>query len=216
MMRIRFTEKMEALHTELIIMSALCEEAIACAAKALFQGDAHLREQVFSLEDEINRKEAEIEKLCLGLILHEQPVGGDLRKIYVAQKMIVDMERIGDQAYDIAEISAYCQNHTVITSVPLQQMSEAAVSMLGQSIDAFVRQDAALAAETISRDEVVDALFDQTKQSLLGLISENPAFGSDCLDVLMIAKYFERIGDHSENIAQQVIYSVTGERAEGG
>lgn len=214
-MRIRFTQKMEALHAELIAMSALCEEAIACAAKALFRGDGSLRRQVFSLEDEINRKEAEIEKLCLSLILHEQPVGTDLRTIYVAQKMIVDMERIGDQAYDIAEISAYCQNEAVIQSVPLQEMSEAAVHMLGQSIDAFVRQDAALAQETIAHDEIVDALFDRTKQSLLKLISEHPDFGSDCLDVLMIAKYFERIGDHSENIAQQVIYSVTGERVDG-
>lgn len=214
MMRIRFTQQMDTLHRELILMSALCEEAIACAAKALFGGDVELREKVGQLEDEINRKEAEIEKLCLALILHEQPVGSDLRKIYVAQKMIVDMERIGDQAYDIAEISAYCQNQTVIGSVPLKKMSEEAVSMLGHSIDAFVRQDAELAQSTIARDEVVDALFDQTKSSLLRLIQENPAFGSECLDILMIAKYFERIGDHSENIAQQVIYSVTGTRPE--
>jgi len=209
-MRSSFTKQLEALHTELITMGALCEDAISCAVRALIDGDGALREKVVRLESEIDDKEREIEDFCLRLLIREQPVAGDLRQIHAAQKLIGNMERIGDQALDIAEISA-----TIDTSeksdVHLADMAQAVSLMLQNSVDSFVARDAAAARAVIGSDDFVDALFVTIKTELAERIALDGRRSDACLDLLMIAKYLERIGDHAVNIAEQVVYLETGE-----
>lgn len=210
-MRSRFDEQLAALHNELTQMGAMCEEAIAVASRALAAGDARQADQVFSLDGEINRMERTIETLCLKLLLQQQPVAGDLRQVSAALKMITDMERIGTQATDIAEIITFLDGRTGEECGQIRLMAEAASRMVTESIDAFVRQDVGLAGAAADRDDVVDDLFLQVKSSLIRLIAEKPSDGGYALDLLMIAKYFERIGDHAVNIAEWVVFSVTGE-----
>ena len=209
-MRSRFDEQLAELHRKLTQMGAMCEEAIAVAIKALVCGDAAQTKQVFSLDAEINQMERTIEALCLKLLLQQQPVARDLRQVSAALKMITDMERIGTQAADIAEIITFLDGRTGEECVPIRSMAEEASRMVTQSIDAFVKQDVTLAAEAIARDDVVDDLFLEVKPSLIKLIAKTPSDGGYALDLLMIAKYFERIGDHAVNIAQWVVFSVTG------
>jgi len=211
-MRERFINQLEALHAELILMGALCEDAIASAVKGLIDEDEALQKKVALLEDEINHKERDIEDLCLRMLIRQQPVAGDLRQISAAQKLIANMERIGDQALDIAEISAFMAGSPIKRDVHISDMARAAVTMLRKSVDAFVTGDVAGAKESIADDDVVDALFVTIKGELVAEIAKNPQSGGACLDLLMIAKYLERIGDHAVNIAEQVIYMVTGER----
>ena len=215
-MRSRFDEQLATLNKELTQMGAMCEEAIAIASKSLTAGDVKLTEQVLSLDGEINRMERAIETLCLKLLLQQQPVARDLRQISAALKMITDMERIGTQAADIAEIITFLDGRTGEECEQIRFMAEAASQMVTESIDAFVRQDVMLAAGAIDRDDVVDDLFLQVKASLIQLIAKKPADGGYALDLLMIAKYFERIGDHAVNIAEWVAFSVTGEHKKGG
>lgn len=212
-MRSRFSVELKELHSALLMMSVLCEDAISCALKALFEQDMGLAEKVNALEAQINSKEKEIDKHCVTLILREQPIAGDLRDITTAQKMIVDMERIGDQAQDIAEISGYCActGVNIINIMPLRAMAAEAIGMLSMSIDAFMAQDESVAVKAIARDDVIDRLFLECKKSLVQQIRQNSIDEESALDLLMVAKYLERIGDHSENIAQQVIYSIHGE-----
>lgn len=209
-MRSRFDEQLVTLHNELTRMGAMCEEAIAVASKSLIMGDAKLTDKVFSLDGEINQMERTIETLCLKLLLQQQPVAGDLRQVSAALKMITDMERIGTQAADIAEIITFLDGRTGEECEQIRFMAEAASWMVTESIDAFVKQDVMLAGAAIDRDDVVDDLFLQVKSSLIRLIAEKPADGGYALDLLMIAKYFERIGDHAVNIAEWVVFSVTG------
>lgn len=209
-MRSRFDEQLATLNNELTQMGAMCEEAIAIASKALTEGDIKLTDKVLWLDGEINRMERAIETLCLKLLLQQQPVARDLRQISAALKMITDMERIGTQAADIAEIITFLGGRTGEECEPVRFMAEAAIEMVTQSINAFVNQDALLSERAIERDDVVDDLFLQVKTSLIRLIAENPADGGYALDLLMIAKYFERIGDHAVNIAEWVVFSVTG------
>lgn len=212
-MRSRFSEDLKELHNALLMMSVLCEDAISCALKALFEQDQHLREKVGALEVQINSMEREIDQQCVSLILREQPIAGDLRAITTAQKMIVDMERIGDQAQDIAEISEYCAGAEAgsIHIVPLRAMAMEAIQMLSMSIDAFTAQDETAARNAIAKDDTIDRLFLECKKSLVQQIRQNTITEESALDLLMVAKYLERIGDHSENIAQQVIVSIHGE-----
>jgi phosphate transport system regulatory protein PhoU len=212
MMRERFVHQLEALHAELILMGALCEDAIASAIKGLIDEDAALQKKVEQLERDINHKEREIEDFCLRLLIRQQPVAGDLRQINAAQKLIADMERIGDQALDIAEISAFMAGSPIKSDVHISDMARATVTMLQKSVDSFVKADAMGAKAVIAYDDVVDALFVKIKGELVEAIAKDPASGGACLDLLMIAKYLERIGDHAANIAEQVIYMVTGER----
>lgn len=214
MMRESFINQLETLHTELIRMGALCEDAIASAIKGLIDEDESLREKVIRREDEINQKEREIEDFCLRLLIREQPVAGDLRQINAAQKLIANMERIGDQAVDIAEISAFMSGSPVKSDVHIADMARAAITMLQKSVDSFVAADIELAREVIAYDDVVDDLFVKIKNELVGQIARDNARGGACLDLLMIAKYLERIGDHAVNIAEQVVYTVTGERGD--
>jgi len=195
-------------------MGALCEDAIACAIKGLVEEDDSLREKAIRFEVEINQKEREIEDFCLRLLIREQPVAGDLRQISAAQKMITDMERIGDQATDIAEISAFMAGSPIKSDVHIADMARATVNMLRDSIDSFVTGDIVKAREVVAYDDVVDDLFVKIKGELVYQITQDNARGGACLDLLMIAKYLERIGDHAVNIAEQVVYTITGERSD--
>ena len=208
-MRSRFDEQLALLNRELIEMGALCEEVIALSSQALTEGDTALASKVAPLDSEIDHKEREIENLCLKLLLRQQPVARDLRQISAALKMITDMERIGDQAEDIAEIVGFLGRQAENDAL-LKKMAEAVIQMVTESVDAYVKCDIILAKKVIAADDVVDEQFARVKQSLIGKIAADPADGEYALDLLMIAKYYERIGDHATNIAEWVIYSVTG------
>jgi len=209
-MRTRFDEQLSLLNRQLIEMGASCERAIAAAAQALLSGDTKLASTVKPIEEEIDRKERDIESLCLRLLLQQQPVARDLRQISAALKMITDMERIGDQAADIAEIIGFLDGRTGAECEHIGDMARAAISMVTGSVDAYVKRDVALANEIIERDDVVDQLFTDVKQTLAKMLLDNPQDSQYALDILMIAKYFERIGDHAVNIAEWVEFSVTG------
>lgn len=209
-MRNKFDEQLSQLNHEMIEMGALCEEVIALASRALTENDKSLAARVAPLDSEIDRKERDIENLCLKLLLQQQPVARDLRQISAALKMITDMERIGDQADDIAEIVLYLEGVPAESHELLRKMAEAAIGMVSDSVDAYVRQDVALAEKVIADDDTVDAYFDKVKQALIRRIADDPAEGGTALDLLMIAKYLERIGDHATNIAEWVEFSVTG------
>ena len=207
-MRDEFERQLALLNEELTTMGGLIESAIANAVKAL-DGDEHSINKAYDYEKSIDNKEREIESLCLKLLLTQQPVASDLRLISAALKMITDMERIGDQAEDIAEIITYmdceCAN-----SALLREMAKDTIKMVTESVDAYVRRDTELAKLVIAEDDIVDDYFAKVKKELIAQIAENPAGGEQTLDFLMIAKYFERIGDHAVNIAEWVIFSVTG------
>lgn len=209
-MRTRFDEQLSQLNREMIQMGALCEQAIATAAKALLDGDTRTAQQVAPLDGEIDKKERDIETLCLRLLLQQQPVARDLRQISAALKMITDMERIGDQAADIAEIVGFLGGHSGAICGPIAEMARAAISMVTGSVDAFVKRDTALAREIIAQDDEVDRLFAGMKRALIEQIARCPDEGEYALDLLMIAKYLERIGDHAVNIAEWVVFAVTG------
>ena len=210
-MRNKFDEQLLQLNHEMIEMGALCEEVIALSSQALTEGDTALAAKVAPLDSEIDHKEREIESLCMKLLLQQQPVARDLRTISsAALKMITDMERIGDQAEDIAEIVAFLDGRQAENDVLLKEMAKAVIQMVTESVDAYVKCDIMLAKKVIAADDVVDEQFARVKQSLIGKIAADPADGEYALDLLMIAKYYERIGDHATNIAEWVIYSVTG------
>lgn len=209
-MRSRFDEQLATLNNELTRMGAMCEEAIEASSKALAMGNVKLTEKVFALDGEIKQMERTIETLCLKLLLQQQPVAGDLRQISAALKMITDMERIGTQAADIAEIITFLDGRTGKECEHIRFMAEATMQMVTESIDAFVKQDIVLARVAVDHDDRVDDLFMQAKTSLIRMIAEKPTDGGYALDLLMIAKYFERIGDHAVNIAEWVVFSVTG------
>ena len=209
-MRHKFDEQLLQLNHEMIEMGALCEEVIALSSQALTEGDTALASKVAPLDSEIDHKEREIENLCLKLLLRQQPVARDLRQISAALKMITDMERIGDQAEDIAEIVAFLDGRQAENDALLKEMAKAVIQMVTESVDAYVKCDIMLAKKVIAADDVVDEQFARVKQSLIGKIAADPADGEYALDLLMIAKYYERIGDHATNIAEWVIYSVTG------
>ncbi len=214
-MRNRFDEQLALLKKELIEMGALCEEVIAKASEALTRGDVALAAKVAPLDEQIDQKEHDIEALCLRLLLQQQPVARDLRKISAALKMITDMERIGDQAEDIAEIVTFLKGRTGQNDDLLREMARSTIKMVTESVDAFVKHDIMLAEKVVAYDDVVDNYFEQVKDELIARIAENPDDGEYALDLLMIAKYFERIGDHAVNIAEWVIFSVTGVHKEG-
>ena len=214
-MRNRFDEQLDLLNQELIQMGALCEEVIDLVTKALVRGKSELAKKVAPLDGEIDQKERTIETMCLKLLLHQQPVARDLRQISSALKMITDMERIGDQAEDIAEIIGFLDKENKqdykFDETTLQRMGDSAKKMVVESVTAYVNKDLALARSVVQEDDIVDALFLNVKQELIERIALNKAEGEYILDLLMIAKYLERIGDHAVNIAQWVVFSVTGE-----
>ncbi len=213
-MRSKFDEQLEYLNVELIKMGALCEEAISSAIKALLDDDREMSRKARDTDREIDQKERDIEALCLKLLLQQQPVARDLRVISSALKMISDMERIGDQAADIAEITSFIIGSNAQGRIHLRDMALAAINMVTESIDSFVKKDMALAEHVIQADDVVDALFLKVKTELISLIQNDNGGAETYLDLLMIAKYLERIGDHATNIAEWVLFSITGKHAE--
>lgn len=213
-MRNRFDEQLYELNKEIIEMGAMCEEAIDNAVKALVTGDIQLANQVKGGSGAIDQMERAIESRCMKLLLHQQPVAKDLRMISAALKMITDMERIGDQAEDIAEIVTFLNGRTIKEMKMIEGMARKTSEMVTGSVDAFVKKDMELAEAIILQDDVVDDYFTKVKCGIISLIAENPDAGEFALDLLMIAKYLERIGDHATNIAEWVIYSVTGAHKE--
>ena len=213
-MRNRFDEQLNNLNNELITMGALCEEAISCAVKLLIDNDVKMKENVLDADKQIDQKERDIETLCMKLLMQQQPVASDLRTISSALKMISDMERIGDKASDIAEIAEYAYGSGMESETHIADMARATIQMVTDSIDSFVKKDVDLAHTVIEHDNIVDDLFDKVKSELISAIENKAANAEALIDLLMIAKYFERIGDHAENIAEWVIYSITGKHAE--
>lgn len=213
-MRNRFEEQLFELNREIIEMGAMCEEAISSAVKALTCGDMELAVSVERNGSVIDQMERDIEGHCMKLLLHQQPVAKDLRMISATLKIITDMERIGDQAEDIAEIVTFLNGHTMDGMKIIEEMAHETIEMVTASVDAFVKKDIALAQRVIDHDDIVDDYFSRVKCDIISLISENHADGEFALDLLMISKYFERIGDHATNIAEWVIYSITGTHKE--
>ena len=207
-MRSNFDRQLSELNRSLIEMGAMCEEIIALATKALAEGDMELAKRVDTLGADIDRMERTIESMCLRLLL--QPVARDLRQISAALKMITDMERIGDQAEEIAALVRFLGGHGAGDDALICEMARCAVNMVTESVDAYVKYDIMLAERVIAEDDEVDARFIQVKAELIDAIAKNPSNGELDLDLLMIAKYFERIADHAVNIAEWVIFAVTG------
>ena len=189
-MRNYFDEQLELLNVELIRMGSLCEDAIMGASRTLM-GEEGFAKQVNDAEHEIDQKERDIENLCFKLLLKQQPVAKDLRQVSAA-------------------LRRYIQDNTYESNLHIRDMAEATMKMVTDSIDSFVKRDLELARKTMKEDDVVDELFNKVKTELIGLIGEDSSKGEMCLDLLMIAKYFERIGDHATNIAEWVEYSITG------
>ena len=208
-MRSRFDEQLALLNKEMIEMGALCEEVIALASKALTEADPELAKKVAPLDAENDQKERNIESLCLKLLLQQQPVARDLRTISAALKMITDMERIGDQASDICEIATMGHLRSPRPE-HFASMAQAAISMVHRAIDAYIHKDIELAQQVELSDDIVDALFNDVKADLIAGLRGHPDRTEECLDLLMIAKYLERIGDHAVNIAEWVVYAITG------
>ena len=212
-MRNRFDEQLALLNRELIEMGALCEESIACAVKALFdEKTSEMIAKVNDNEEETDHMEHDIEALCMKLLLHQQPVAKDLRGVSSALKMISDMERIGDQSQDIAEIAGFVHSTELAGKVHISDMANEAISMVTMSVDSFVRKDVKLAKAAIEADDKVDARFLEVKRELIELVRSDSGDAEYFMDLLMAAKYLERIADHATNIAEWVVYSITGER----
>ena len=209
-MREFFQEQLNELKRELTVMGASCEEIIALASHALTDMDEDLVRKVETIGAQIDESERTIETICMKLLLRQQPVARDLRQISAAMKMITDMERIGDQAEDIVEIVPYMNGHPDEKFPKIREMAKAAQTMVTDAIDAYVKQDLELAKKVMAHDDVVDNYFIQIKKGIIDLIAAEPSQGEYALDLLMIAKYFERIGDHCTNIAEWVEFSVTG------
>lgn len=210
-MRNRFDQQLDLLNEHLLGMGALIERSIEKATQALIRQDEQAANEAIGADDEIDQKEQEIEGLCLKLLLQQQPVARDLRLISAALKMITDMERIGDQAADISGIVCYIAGQPYIKElVHLPQMAEAAIRMVKGSLDAYVRKDLTLARKVINMDDEIDGLFAEIKDELIEQIRTDANAGSQAIDLLMIAKYYERIGDHAQNIAEWVEYALTG------
>lgn len=216
MPRSRFDHQLETLNTELITMGALVETTIASAAKALMEGDRTQAKRIAQNDSQIDGMEKSIESLCLKLLLQQQPVARDLRLISAALKMITDMERIGDQSADIAEIVTVADLTASDDTMHIGNMARAAIKMVTGAVDAFVSRDVRAAVEVIKYDDVVDDLFNKVKHELLESLRTSTEKAEYALDLLMIAKYFERIGDHATNIAEWVVFSITGRHDEEG
>ena len=215
-MRNHFDEQLMQLNREMITMGSLCEKVIAMAAKSLLEGDKELAAKVVHSDSEIDQKEREIEAMCLKLLLQQQPVARDLRIVSSALKMITDMERIGDQSADIAEIVTVADLTASDDTMHIGNMARAAIKMVTGAVDAFVSRDVRAAVEVIKYDDVVDDLFNKVKHELLESLRTSTEKAEYALDLLMIAKYFERIGDHATNIAEWVVFSITGRHDEEG
>ncbi len=211
-MRENFNRQLDTLNREMTDMGSLCESAIESAVRALLRRDEKAAESVAAIEDEINHAERDIEALCLKLLLKQQPVAADLRTVSSALKMITDLERIGDQAADIAEIVRHADFDENYDNEHIREMATGVSKMVTGSVDAFVERDLDAAKDVIRRDDQIDDLFKKACDDLAGYIGKNPKKAAPALDLMMTAKYLERIGDHAVNVAEWVEFSITGER----
>ena len=210
-MRNRFDRQLKTLNDELIEMGNMIEKSIEKALVALITQNVEKAKKVIAYDAEIDRQEREIESLCMKLLLQQQPVASDLRLISSALKMITDMERIGDQAADIAELAIFMADKPYIKDLKhINQMGQETMVMVASSVDAFVEKNLQKAQKVLEHDDIVDELFNEIKKELIEMIHVNKDIGEQAADLLMVAKYFERIGDHATNIAEWVIYSITG------
>lgn len=210
-MREYFDLELKALNDKLIEMGALVEGAIKNTITIITNGEYDKLETSRIIEEKINTMEREIQNYCLNLLLLQSPVAGDLRTVSAALKMITDLERIGDQAIDIAEMSTYlkdCEN--IYSMTHLSEMAERSSNMVTTAIDAFVKKDLKLAKTIATMDDAIDDLFNKVKQEVIDIINANKELDQQAIDVLLIAKYFEKIGDHAENIGEWVVFSITG------
>ena len=210
-MRNKFDMQLDLLNEQLTHMGELCEVAINRGTEALKKGDLKQAAEVIRADEEIDQMEKDVERLCLKLLLQQQPVARDLRQISAALKMITDMERIGDQASDIAEI-IISENKSEATDIQtIGQMSESVAKKVRDSVNAYVEKDLELSRQVMEADDAVDRLFEENKQELINFISDNKGVqGKRAIDLIMVAKYLERIGDHATNIAEWVEFSITG------
>ena len=213
-MRNRFDRQLSELNNNLTEMGALCENAIYLAVRAFIEGELEFAKKSVEVDSEIDEKEKEIEQQCLRLLLQQQPVARDLRILSSALKMITDIERIGDQASDIAELAQYTVGTYSMISPHIKKMAEESVKMVKDSIDSFVKRDQKLAESVIAYDDIVDSLFYTVKCDIIELLKSENTNGEAIIDVLMIAKYLERIADHATNIAEWVLFSITGKHKE--
>lgn len=209
-MREYYTAQLETLNTNMIQMGALCEDAISAAIQSLLEDDRTIAKKVADTELEIDQMERDIERQCMRLLLMQQPVATDLRVVSSALRMIADLERIGDQAFDIADITKSGSFQGFSGKVHIKEMAKAAIHMVTDSVDSYVKQDVQLAKRVTEEDDVVDELFLKVRRELAKLIHTDKNASEQALDLLMIAKYLERIGDHAVNVSEWVIYSVTG------
>ena len=211
MTRYLFDSELVELNNEMIELGSLIEKAIEAAIQALIMQDTEIAEKTIRDDETVDSQERKIEALCLKLLMQQQPVARDLRTISSALKMITDMERVGDHAADISEIILMMDGKPYIKDLEhIKSMAKETTFMLNNSIDAFVHKDQMLAADVITHDDVVDELYCNVKKELINLIHQNPDNGEQAMDLMSIAKYFERIGDHATNIAEWVIFSITG------
>ena len=209
-MREYYTAQLETLNTNMIQMGALCEDAISAAIQSLLEDDRTIAKKVADTELEIDQMERDIERQCMRLLLMQQPVATDLRVVSSALRMIADLERIGDQAFDIADITKSGSFQGFSGKVHIKEMEKAAIHMVTDSVDSYVKQDVQLAKHVAEEDDVVDELFLKVRRELAELIHTDQNASEQAMDLLMIAKYLERIGDHAVNVSEWVIYSVTG------
>lgn len=210
-MRKYYEAQLATLNTSLIQMGALCEDAISSAIQGLLENDPEIAKKVSETELEIDQFERDIERLCMRLLLMQQPVATDLRVVSSALKMISDLERIGDQAYDIADITKNRSFHDFSGKVQIKEMAKAAIGMVTDSVDSYVKQDLELAKKVAKEDDRVDELFLRVRAELVDLIRKDATNSEQAFDLLMIAKYLERIGDHAVNVSEWVIYAITGD-----
>ncbi len=211
-MRLELDKQLIRLHVELIKMGSLCEKAISLSAKLLTKKSDAMMQEVFGVDAEIDAKEKELESFCMMLLLKQQPVAKDFREVSAALKMVSDLERIGDQAADIADLSRHIKGETVHGMLHIDDMASAAVKMVTESVDAFVKGNLLVARKVIEDDDIVDGLFNCVRGELIKMIQEKKIEAETAVDLLMAAKYLERIGDHAVNLAEWVEYSITGER----
>lgn len=210
-MREYYESQLATLNTEMIQMGALCEDAISGAIQALLEDNKNLAEKVGNIEMQVDQYERDIERLCMRLLLMQQPVATDLRVVSSALKMISDLERIGDQAFDISDITKHVSFREYESKVHIKEMAKAAIGMVTDSVDSYVKKDVDLAKKVAKADDQVDALFLKVREELVALVRTNQDMAEGALDLLMIAKYLERIGDHAVNVAEWVIYAITGD-----
>lgn len=208
-MRSKLDEQLNQLNKEMMNMGVMIEESIQKAIKALMKQDVDLATEIMTADEEVDRQQKKIEQICFNLLIQQQPVARDLRMITAAMKMVTDMERIGDHAADISEMTVVMADHPYQLNLgSVNRMASETTVMLIQSIEAYIEKDISKAKKVIERDDVVDGLFDQLKSEIIEMIHSKPEEAEQTADMLMVGKYFERIGDHATNIAEWVIFSL--------